>query len=343
MAWSELEPFQRAEPDGDRRFVPAAARADTKFIPHVRPLGVDPSNTMIRGAASQDLEPVDVDEIRKEAYAQGEAAGRAQLPWEDAAALRRAIAALDDAAIALSRNRRSQLIESRRAIVDLAGAMAERIVARTLALDRSALAALVGEAIESFEPAESLVVALSPSDLEVVQLALSREAGAVPPGRALRFEADASLEPSCARISGRSGDARAAMDLALARIRAGLEELLAVGPLVVPDESNRDAALPTTLPQALGSPPNEETAADAANDPTHEGTEDAPVAAATGRVAGSGTALSGGSRTRTASPADEGASVAVPVSPTRARRTSASGAESAPTPAPARPRRKART
>jgi len=345
MAWSELEPFEPAEAGGDRRFVPTAAAANRGFIPHVRPLGVDPSNTMVRGAARREPEAVDVDAIRKEAYAQGEAAGRAQLPWEDAAALRHAIAALADAASALSRQSRSYLVASRRAIVDLAAAMAERIVARTLALDRSALAALVGEAIASFAPAEPLVVALSPSDLEVVQLALSSDAGADPPDRALCFAADASLDPGCARIRGRSGDALAAMDLALARIRAGLEELLASTSLVVSEELDREAAIPTTSPEGFGSPANEAMARDSVNVATNELADDETVAvAAMDVVDGCGPERSEDAHTEPASTAGNAASAAVPGPPKkRARRTSASGAESEPKPAPARPRKRART
>lgn len=253
MAWSELERFEPADsPGGIRRFTSAAPSTQGAFVPHVRPLGVDSSNASAGGAEPPEPAPADLDAIRREAYMHGEAAGRAQLPWADAAALKHALAALEKAASALSGQRRSDLIASRHGIIDLACAISERILARTLALDRSALAGLVGQALASFEPDEPLHIALAPDDLEVVRSALSPQQPAERVSRVLHFVADASLESGDARVRARRSDARATVDLALERLRAGLEEQLCATGLADPGDPSGAAVTPEPSPKDTG-------------------------------------------------------------------------------------------
>ncbi|MCG8589712.1 MAG: hypothetical protein MJE66_10515 [Proteobacteria bacterium] len=132
--------------------------------------------------------------LRTEAYAEGVAAGRAEIPWEDVQQLRSAAIALADAAHRVGQLQRNYLREQRHALIELAAAMAERIVRREITLDREALTAAVGRTLEALPEGGAVEVSLAPSDLETLQRGEGSEW--MPDwGRHATFRADDSLQP----------------------------------------------------------------------------------------------------------------------------------------------------
>jgi len=171
---------------------------------------------------------VDVEALRRAAFEEGERAGRAALPWQEAEALRSAAAALESAARELASLRSSYLLENRRLVVELACAIAERVIGAPPApAAREALAALVERAVALFPPDEPLAVHLCAADRET--LAAGGESTLIGDGR-LALVTDATLAPGEARIVGASGTVRAAVADVLERVRAELADAPAEAP-----------------------------------------------------------------------------------------------------------------
>ena len=166
------------------------------------------------------------------AFERGVAEGRAALPWQEAEALARTLAALEQTARKLGALRRGHLVENRMALVELACGLAEQIVGRSLALRREALASLVERALAAAAPSEGpVVVRVAPADRAVLEAARGESA-------ALRFEEDPSLDAGDVRIATRTGDVRASLAVALEQIRAGLEEALGAPDPDAPETSS---------------------------------------------------------------------------------------------------------
>lgn len=277
LSSESFEPAEGLLARGRHAFEPDALSA-ARFSAHLRPLGVERGSeqTTEEGAVADaplsGVVPPDLEAIEQEAFARGEAAGRAALPWSDADALQRALTALEQAARGVSALRRAELLEGRHAVVDLACAIAERILGRAIERDHEALVALVASALASFDAGEPLLVSVSPEDLAVLQPALSEPA--VASSRELAFAADPKLERGTARVNGRAGEARAAVAIALERVRAGLEDLLSAPEVAEPSAAARasHASEPTELAGASEVPERIEgtdapEAADAAGAP----------------------------------------------------------------------------
>ncbi|RIK90374.1 MAG: hypothetical protein DCC71_25595 [Proteobacteria bacterium] len=215
---ARFEPVATPGAAAAHAFAPAPLLGD-RFVAAPR-TGFEPPSPAPTAAAVAPPPP-DLDAIRREAYERGVADGRDALPWQDAAALQRALAALDAAGRRLEGMRRGYLVANRHALVELACAIAEHVVGRSLALRRDALASLLGAALAAAsEDAAPALVRVAPADLDVLARA-PREGEP-----ALRFEADASLAAGEVRVETRTGAVRTSLALALAQVRAGLEEAL---------------------------------------------------------------------------------------------------------------------
>ncbi len=151
------------------------------------------------------------------------AEGRAALPWQEAAELERAIAALEQAARSLIGVRRGYLVENRKAVIELACSIAQQIAGASLAVRGEVLDALLDRALAA--------AALGDAPIEVrvalADLATLEAARAGRSDTALRFEVDPRLPAGEARIATRMGDVRASLEVAIEQLRQGLEEALA--------------------------------------------------------------------------------------------------------------------
>jgi flagellar biosynthesis/type III secretory pathway protein FliH len=162
----------------------------------------------------------DLEARERAAFERGVSEGRAALPWREAEALATALAALEQTARKLGALRRGYLIECRSTLVELACAIAERILDRAPDLRSEALAALVLRALEATAPeARPIVVRVAPVDHATLLAAR-------PAPESLAIECDASLPPGEAHIATRNGDVRASVAIALEQIGAALREAL---------------------------------------------------------------------------------------------------------------------
>ncbi|MGH0033705.1 MAG: FliH/SctL family protein [Myxococcota bacterium] len=192
---SSFEPWPLVRKDGS--FEPRALReADRSF----RPSGpsapaAGPEPAVAGGAPAETLAPTpepSVEELQQRAFEEGREAGRAELPWTDAEALRTARSALERSAAELDRARSATLSSQQSAVVELALAVAEQLVGQRLASDPSLLMGVVERALSRLDGSEPSRVALSPDDLATLRrdreedLALLAERG-------VRLEADPGL------------------------------------------------------------------------------------------------------------------------------------------------------
>jgi flagellar biosynthesis/type III secretory pathway protein FliH len=173
--------------------------------------------------------PPDLEAIRRAAYEDGERAGRAALPWQEAEALRHAACALASALDGLAALRGRYLLENRRTVVELACAIAERVLGAP-AVERDAIVALVDRAVALFPAEEALTLHLSPADHEVLAASPDALLGRLTSGAGrIAVVADPALAPGAVRLAGASGDVRAVVAEVLAQLRAELGDAVAAG------------------------------------------------------------------------------------------------------------------
>ncbi len=164
-------------------------------------------------------------EIREQAYAEGVEAGRAELPWQEVEQVRGLIETLERALASVAHLRRDYLHDQRKAMVDLALALAEKLVRSTIEADRAPLVDIIARALETLPDEGKLRVALSSEDLASLQAGFAEEIAHF--GNEGRVVLEASSELACGdvRVQGERAAVDARVDSLLARIRESLEEL----------------------------------------------------------------------------------------------------------------------
>lgn len=181
------------------------------------------SPTVLR--PSMDRPATDVESIRREAYEAGRAAGRAELPWSEAEALRTALAALEDTLRSLTALRRGYLVDNRMAVVDLAFAIAEQVLGRAVRTRRDTIVELLARALPLAGDADVIHVHLATSDLEALR---SGEAPALTrfvEEHGLTTEADDALSPGESRILAGRTRVDARLGEVLRRLREDIAEI----------------------------------------------------------------------------------------------------------------------
>ncbi len=152
------------------------------------------------GAASLPRTLLELEAARGSAREEGRAEGHAEGLEEGRAigreevlveALAAASGALEEAAHGLAAVRRGYLRSQRRALVDVAVAIAEQVAARAIESDPDALAGVVERALQVLEEPSGAEVRLSPPDLEMIErgVAPALEAALAAGGISLASEA----------------------------------------------------------------------------------------------------------------------------------------------------------
>ena len=168
----------------------------------------------------------DPDELLRESYERGREAGRGELPWQEAEQLESARLALEQAVRALDDERRADLRAQREMVIELALAVARRILEREVAARLDDLEPLLERAIPLLAQAGPIVLFLAPGDLETLR---SGGAPAIEElaGRALEgVVADEELRPGDARLSAGNAGVDARVHTILAQFRAELRGLV---------------------------------------------------------------------------------------------------------------------
>lgn len=165
------------------------------------------------------------EEIRAQAYAEGLEAGRAELPWREVEELRGLIDSLEKAMVSTARLRREYLRDQRAAVVELALAMAERLVRRAIATDPAPLVDILGRALDTLPDEEKLRVALSSDDLASLQAGFSEEIAGFGRGGGVVLEGDSELARGDVVVQGERGSVDARVATLIERLRESLREL----------------------------------------------------------------------------------------------------------------------
>lgn len=209
-------------------FEPGEALLDTRFVP-------DTTATELprfeRTDADQTAEPEGEAELAERHWLQGYAAGRdaarEALPCAEAEALTRAAEALAGATEQLFALQRGSLAAQRSAVVELALAIAERILHRNLRADAGALEALVEHAAASLADEGPLQLQLSEADLAIVAEERAPRLAALRAAGELALSPSTDLQPGEFRLQAGSAEVDGRIDSLLGIVREGLDECLA--------------------------------------------------------------------------------------------------------------------
>jgi flagellar assembly protein FliH len=210
----------RSEPLPPREFV-----ADPLPRPASEFHGSRPGQERPELGAAENPHP-DPEQLLREAYERGREAGRGELPWQEAEALESAQAALTRAARTLDDERRGTLQAQRETVIELALAVARRILEREVSAGLDGLEPLLERALALLGKSGPVVLYLAPADLETLR------AGGAPALEQLGekvlagIEADPELRPGDARLSAGSAGVDASVDTILAHFRSELGELV---------------------------------------------------------------------------------------------------------------------
>jgi flagellar assembly protein FliH len=200
-------------------FEPSPGVARAVFVPDgaAVPPGPEPASAG---------EPPQADDALAREYARGRDEARVELEAEAATRIGSAVTALEAAAEELARITAEERAALRAAVIELALALAGRLVTRELRGDCEALAPLVGDALALLPRSEGLRLALSPADAGRVQ------EGHAPALERLRSEwraelvADAAVAAGEARVQGGAASVDVRVEAILERFREGLFESL---------------------------------------------------------------------------------------------------------------------
>src|SRR6266849_10648518 len=123
---------------------------------------------------------------------------------EDREMIRRALDALRQTAANLENRQQQYLGEMRQAVVELAVALASRILREKIRAEDFAVEAMVRETVAKWEPNQPVTVHLNPADLRLLERRLGSEEPTLPEDSQVRLFADATLERGQCRAE--SGD-----------------------------------------------------------------------------------------------------------------------------------------
>lgn len=169
---------------------------------------------------------LDLEAVRAEAFAAGRAAERAECPWQEAETLRSATLALEEALRGVGALRRGYLVDQRTALVELACALAERVLGAAVAASSDSIASVVERALANLGEAEGIRLRLSSRDVEAIRAGLAPELARIVEAHGVELEVDPTLAAGDARVlAGRTRvDARLAETLR--RLREEMLELV---------------------------------------------------------------------------------------------------------------------
>lgn len=209
--------------------------------PGVRPASAPPSAPGPAPAADGAADPPRLDAIERDAfmkgYAQGESAGQEAAARRADAMLRRLTHTLDE----LTGLRAEMIRRTERQMIQLALAIARRVIHREVSLDQDLLIAMSRVALDRLGENASATVRLNPQDFAATVGA----PGAAPMNGQVRVVADAAVSRGACRVESDFGFVDAGVDAQLQEIgrallgdedgsmaaepaRAGAEELVAV-------------------------------------------------------------------------------------------------------------------
>lgn len=192
-------------------FIPESVTPPGEAEPAARPATPEPA------APSPPPEPkIDVDAIRKQAFQEGFQAGQDSGKRAAQAESDAKIAALGQAVAALTSHKDRLRHEVEREVVDLAMAVARRVVRREISVDPRATAGIVRSVLDESSAGEVQRIRANPADVELLKEAV---------GEGVEILADDGIARGGAVLETTRGSLDARMDTQLDEIERGLADL----------------------------------------------------------------------------------------------------------------------
>lgn len=215
----------RADPFAWPQLGPRSGRPEEESRRPEPPLQAGPGAQLLeRMLAEREAQwRAEAEAARREAYQQGLEEGRRQAAAQWDAALQRLARSLEEIAGCKPRLR----LEAEREVVELALAIARRIVRRELHIDPEAVLGLVKAALAKAGQREITEVRVHPAHAEPVRAHLER----IGAPEALEVRPDPSLEPGAVLVETARGLIDASVETQLDEIGRGLADVLHRGAL----------------------------------------------------------------------------------------------------------------
>lgn len=203
----------------------SSARRPEEETPRPAAPQADPAGQVLeRMLAEREAQwRAEAEAARREAYRQGLEEGRRQAAAQWDAALQRLARSLEEIAGCKPRLR----LEAEREVVELALAIARRILRRELQVDPEAVLGLVKAAMEKASQREITEVRVHPAHAPLVRAHLER----IGAPEALEVRADPALEPGAVLVETARGLIDASIETQLDEIGRGLADVLHRGAL----------------------------------------------------------------------------------------------------------------
>lgn len=189
--------------------VPATGRRPAQ---RVSGAAAAPALTPIGGTAAPAAPPTE--DLFAKGFAEGQRAGAAAAQQETAALAKKLAATLDD----LMRVRNEMIRHTEKQMVQLALAVARRVVHREVSLDAQVLVTMMRVALERVSDAARVTVRLHPADHESVVAALA----GTPANDQVTLAADARVPRGGCRVESEYGDVDAGVDAQIQEIARAL-------------------------------------------------------------------------------------------------------------------------
>ncbi len=172
---------------------------------------------------ANDHAPADAAEIERaldDAYARGYEEGRQAGEIGEAARLRTAVAAVNDALASLQDEGATWVANAQENVCALAVVIARQVIGAEASVDKSSVAELVRRALAEFPVEQALVVRVNPSDMSAVSSAVGAPTSTEPlgPRKDVQWLSDARIAPGGCLVEGRDRIIDGRVDTALERI-----------------------------------------------------------------------------------------------------------------------------
>ncbi len=172
---------------------------------------------------------------------EGAEAARAEFPAAEVELLRSAGQSLEEAARGMGALERGYWVENRKIVVELALALAHRLLGRELAADPDALAGIVERALEALGDRPPVTLRVAPAVAEALADGRTANLAALAEAHGFVVESDARLAPGDARVLAERTAVDARVAESLRRIGEELSEAAEQAAIPSPG-SDRDAA-----------------------------------------------------------------------------------------------------
>lgn len=173
-----------------------------------------------RGTTASVPDAVEIERALDDAYARGFEEGRQAGEIGEAARLRTAVAAVNDALSSLQDEGETWVANAQENVCALAVVIARQVIGAEVAVDKSTITDLVKRALAEFPVEQALVVRINPSDLSAVSSTVGAPVGADPLAtrKDVQWLADARIAPGGCLVEGRDRIIDGRVDSALERI-----------------------------------------------------------------------------------------------------------------------------